>query len=142
MSDDLLPTTLFAPEVVLDSRLSPRARLLYAVLVAKLARSDHEGLEAELLQELPVLVGLAGDEHDQVQVLVDELVAYGVLSRLTHAVRDAKPVLRVHLSAPLRDAERACHTCTGCGACACAEVRWIPFTIEAQCKPCKALAAR
>ncbi|MDX2974710.1 hypothetical protein [Kribbella solani] len=135
---------MFSTEAVLDVALSPRARLLYAVLVAKLARSDHEGLEEKLLQELPVLVGLAYGERDEVQLLVDELTEYGVLSRVVHAVRDAKPVLRVHMSAQgAGDEERACRTCTECGACACAEVRWIPFApTEARCRPCKAMAAR
>ena len=134
---------MLGTEVVLDVALSPRARLLYAVLKAKLARSDSEGLEEELLQELPGLVGLVEGEHDQVHVLVDELIAYGVLSRVVHMVRDPRPVLRMHHRARAEgDPERACHQCTGCGACACAEVRQMPFPIEPQCAPCKALAAR
>lgn len=76
-------------------------------------------------------------------MLVDELTAYGVLSRVVHAVRDAEPALRVYTGTRTEgDPDWACHLYTECAACACAEVRWIPFATEAQCAPSKVIAAR
>ncbi|MER6917050.1 hypothetical protein ABT354_35855 [Streptomyces sp. NPDC000594] len=131
---------------VLDVRLSPRARLLYAVLLAKLASTfSRESREEELLQELPVLVGLADEAAAEVQLLAGELVEYGVPSRVDHVVRNREPMWRVHPGPlPTGNKRRVCRPCAGCGACVCAEISMVPFPgfMEPQRAPCREIAAR
>ncbi|MFJ7416588.1 hypothetical protein ACIQWZ_38190 [Streptomyces sp. NPDC098077] len=144
------PSVLSDSATMLDTRLFPGTRLVYAVLLAKAAGSEgNEVLEEQLLQEVPELVGLAVEEGATLLMMMEELVEYGVLSRIEHVQREtsAEPraVWRVHASAlPAGHLRRVCRPCVACGGCACAELHRIPFAdqLDAQCGPCKQLAAR
>ncbi|GGZ83915.1 hypothetical protein [Streptomyces rubiginosohelvolus] len=143
------PSVLSDSATMLDTRLFPGTRLVYAVLLAKAAGSEgNEVPEEKLLQEVPELVGLAVEEEATLLMMMEELVEYGVLSRIEHVQREGAQrtaVWRVHASAlPAGHLRRVCRPCVECGGCACAELHRIPFAdqVDAQCGPCKKLAAR
>ncbi|WP_033354299.1 hypothetical protein [Kitasatospora aureofaciens] len=122
--------------MLLNPSLSPRARLLYAVLAAKMPSSSrHDCLETELMTDVPELVGVATSHA--LAPLMDELLDYGIVSQFIHRGA-ARPSVRVHVKAlSLGDPGRSCRPCIMCSRCACEEHFRLPFPVEVRCGPCE-----
>ncbi|MFJ2865924.1 hypothetical protein [Kitasatospora sp. NPDC087314] len=120
---------------MLNPNLSPRARLLYAVLAAKAPNSfKHDAPEPDLMTDVAELVGLA--TGDGLAPLMDELLDYGIVSRFTHHGA-SQPSVRVHVKPlSLGDPGRSCRPCFACSECACEEHFRLPFPADVLCDAC------
>ncbi|MFF4384503.1 hypothetical protein [Kitasatospora sp. NPDC001547] len=95
--------------VLLDKKLTPQARLTYAVVLAQ-ATADSE----HTWDDLAALVGVA-NEH--LEDLAEELAAAGAVDFLVHGASKHRTITPHHFRQDRR--WQSCTRCATCGACAC-----------------------
>lgn len=111
-------------QLVLDNRISPTARLLYVVLLARLDEPDNPRSFSGLA---PVL-GLEDDA--ELAPLIDELDAAGVVDRTVH--HGQEPSTQIYIAPAQGTRTTTCQPCRECGLCACP----TSHGVNGQCRVC------
>jgi hypothetical protein len=112
-----VPVIAADSRTILDTGISPTARLLYVVLLAFQAADISD----------PALARAVGiDEGDELGPYLDELTAAGVIDVIDHSRVGVRITAHQVAVAP---AERvhACRSCPDCDACVCEAYRCLPY---------------
>lgn len=112
-----IPVICADSRTILDTAISPTARLLYVVLLA-----FHTAAVAD--PALRTAVGL--DSGADLAPYLDELTAAGVAEVIDH--RGIGTRITVHqVAAPAPDRVHACKTCPDCDVCVCEAYHCLPY---------------